>query len=67
MSEINPQSANPFAFVCTIISVIAASITIAQVQALVTIGAGIIAMASGTMAIRYYFYATKEKIKSQER
>jgi hypothetical protein len=48
--------------VCIISGVIASIIT--NIELWVRIGAGGIAMISGLMAIRYYYYATKEKQQS---
>jgi hypothetical protein len=43
----------------TAVSMTAATITITQVQPFVTLIAGLVAIFSGVMAIRYYYNATK--------
>jgi len=43
----------------TAVSMTAATITITQVQPFVTFIAGLVAIFSGIMAIRYYYNATK--------
>jgi len=43
----------------TAVSMTAATITITQVQPFVTLLAGLVAIFSGVMAIRYYYNATK--------
>ena len=43
----------------TAVSMTAATITITQVQPFVTFIAGLVAIFSGVMAIRYYYNATK--------
>ena len=42
----------------------AATLTITQVQPFVTLVAGLVAIISGAMAIRYYYNATK-KVKDE--
>ena len=49
----------------TAVSMTAATITITQVQPFVTLIAGLVAIFSGIMAIRYYYNATK-KVKDDE-
>jgi hypothetical protein len=49
----------------TAVSITAASLTISQVQPLITMAAGLVAILSGIMAIRYYYKATK-KFKDDE-
>jgi len=49
----------------TAVSMTAATITITQVQPFVTLIAGLVAIFSGVMAIRYYYNATK-KFKDDE-
>ena len=53
------------ALINTTISVSAASLMITQVQPYVTLIAGLVAIFSGIMAIRYYYNATK-KVKNNE-
>jgi hypothetical protein len=48
------------ALVNTAVSITAASITITQVQPFVTTAAGLVAILSGIMAIRYYYNADKK-------
>jgi hypothetical protein len=48
------------ALINTGVSMTAATLTITQVQPLVTLIAGLVAIASGIMAIRYYYNATKK-------
>jgi len=48
----------------TAVSMTAATLTITQVQPFVTLLAGLVAIFSGGMAIRYYYNATK-KIKDE--
>jgi hypothetical protein len=48
------------ALVNTGVSMTAATLTITQVQPVVTLIAGLVAIASGIMAIRYYYNATKK-------
>ena len=52
------------ALVNTAVSMTAATLTITQVQPFVTLVAGLVAIVSGTMAIRYYYNATK-KVKDE--
>jgi hypothetical protein len=54
----NHDSSN--ALVNTGVSMTAATLTITQVQPIVTLIAGLVAIASGIMAIRYYYNATKK-------
>jgi len=49
----------------TAVSMTAATITITQVQPFVTLIAGLVAIFSGIMAIRYYYNANK-KVKDDE-
>ena len=49
----------------TAVSMTAATITITQVQPFVTLIAGLVAIFSGVMAIRYYYNATK-RVKNDE-
>ena len=44
----------------TAVSMTAATLTITQVQPFVTLLAGLVAIISGVMAIRYYYKATKK-------
>lgn len=53
------------ALVNTAVSMTAATLTITQVQPFVTLVAGLVAIISGFMAIRYYYNATK-KINKDE-
>ena len=48
------------ALINTGVSMTAATLTITQVQPVVTLVAGLVAIASGIMAIRYYYNATKK-------
>lgn len=48
------------ALINTGVSMTAATLTITQVQPVVTLVAGLVAIASGVMAIRYYYNATKK-------
>lgn len=48
------------ALINTGVSMTAATLTITQVQPVVTLIAGLVAIASGIMAIRYYYNATKK-------
>lgn len=48
------------ALINTGVSMAAATLTITQVQPVVTLIAGLVAIASGIMAIRYYYNATKK-------
>jgi hypothetical protein len=48
----------------TAVSMTAATLTITQVQPFVTLVAGLVAIFSGVMAIRYYYNATK-KVKDE--
>jgi hypothetical protein len=48
------------ALVNTAVSMTAATLTITQVQPFVTLIAGLVAILSGAMAIRYYYNATKK-------
>ena len=50
------------ALINTGVSMTAATLTITQVQPIITMLAGLVAIVSGVMAIRYYYNATK-KIK----
>lgn len=52
------------ALVNTAVSMTAATLTITQVQPFVTLVAGLVAIISGVMAIRYYYNATK-KVKDE--
>lgn len=52
------------ALVNTAVSMTAATLTITQVQPFVTLLAGLVAIISGIMAIRYYYNATK-KVKDE--
>lgn len=52
------------ALVNTAVSMTAATLTITQVQPFVTLVAGLVAILSGIMAIRYYYNATK-KVKDE--
>lgn len=52
------------ALVNTAVSMTAATLTITQVQPFVTLVAGLVAIFSGIMAIRYYYNATK-KVKDE--
>jgi uncharacterized membrane protein HdeD (DUF308 family) len=57
------QHNNPFAALATIISLIFGAftmITVKDVQAWISITAGIIAIVSGVFAIRYYHFSTKK-------
>ena len=47
------------ALINTGVSMTAATLTITQVQPIITMLAGLIAIVSGIMAIRYYYNATK--------
>lgn len=53
------------ALINTGVSMTAATLTITQVQPFVTLIAGLVAIFSGIMAIRYYYNATK-KVKDNE-
>jgi cytochrome c biogenesis protein CcdA len=53
------------ALINTGVSMTAATITITQVQPIITMIAGLVAIFSGIMAIRYYYNATK-KVKNDE-
>jgi hypothetical protein len=53
------------ALVNTAVSMTAATITITNAQPIITMIAGLVAIFSGIMAIRYYYKATK-KIKNDE-
>lgn len=48
----------------TAVSMTAATLTITQVQPFVTLLAGLVAIISGVMAIRYYYNATKKVNKN---
>lgn len=48
----------------TAVSMTAATLTITQVQPFVTLLAGLVAIISGIMAIRYYYNATKKVNKN---
>ena len=52
------------ALINTGVSMTAATLTITQVQPFVTLVAGLVAIFSGIMAIRYYYNATK-KVKDE--
>ena len=52
------------ALVNTAVSMTAATLTLTQVQPLITVVAGITAIVSGIFAIRYYYNATK-KVKDE--
>jgi hypothetical protein len=52
------------ALINTAVSMTAATLTITQVQPFVTLVAGLVAIFSGIMAIRYYYNATK-KVKDE--
>lgn len=52
------------ALINTGVSMTAATLTITQVQPFVTLIAGLVAIFSGIMAIRYYYNATK-KVKDE--
>jgi hypothetical protein len=52
------------ALINTAVSMTAATLTITQVQPFVTLVAGLVAIFSGVMAIRYYYNATK-KVKDE--
>lgn len=54
------------ALVNTTISVSAASIMITDVQPYVTLIAGLVAIFSGIMAIRYYYNATKNQLRKND-
>ncbi len=47
------------------ISVLSAIVSISTIQPIVTTVAGLIAIVSGIMAIRYYYYTTK-KVKKDD-
>ncbi len=47
------------------ISVLSAIVSISTIQPIVTTVAGLIAIVSGIMAIRYYYYTTK-KVKKND-
>jgi hypothetical protein len=47
------------ALINTGVSMTAATLTITQVQPIITMLAGLVAIVSGVMAIRYYYNATK--------
>ena len=53
------------ALINTGVSMTAATLTITQVQPIITMLAGLVAIVSGIMAIRYYYNATK-KVKRNE-
>lgn len=53
------------ALINTGVSMTAATLTITQVQPIITMFAGLVAIVSGIMAIRYYYNATK-KVKQNE-
>ena len=53
------------ALINTGVSMTAATLTITQVQPIVTLIAGLVAIASGIMAIRYYYNATKKVQKDE--
>jgi len=48
------------------LSVTSAAISLASIQSLVGILAGIVAIISGSFAIRYYYYKTEQIIKTKE-
>jgi len=49
-----------------VLSVTSAAISLASIQSLVGILAGIVAIISGSFAIRYYYYKTEQIIKTKE-
>lgn len=51
---------NPGAAIGAILSVVSAAISISDIQPFVALSAGIVAIISGLMAIRYYYKATKK-------
>ena len=53
------------ALINTGVSMTAATITVTQVQPIITLIAGLVAIVSGLFAIRYYYNATK-RIKDDE-
>lgn len=50
---------SPGAAIGAILSVITAAISITDIQPFIALSAGIVAIISGCMAIRYYYKATK--------
>ncbi len=48
------------------LSVISAAVSLASIQSIVGILAGIVAIISGSFAIRYYYYKTEEVIKTKK-
>ena len=53
------------ALINTGVSMTAATLTITQVQPIITMLAGLVAIVSGIMAIRYYYNATKKVQKDE--
>jgi hypothetical protein len=49
-----------------VLSVTSAAVSLASIQSLVGILAGIVAIVSGSFAIRYYYYKTEQIIKTKE-
>ncbi len=49
-----------------VLSVKSAAVSLASIQSLVGILAGIVAIISGSFAIRYYYYKTEQIIKTKE-
>ena len=49
-----------------VLSVTSAAVSLASIQSLVGILAGIVAIISGSFAIRYYYYKTEQIIKTKE-
>jgi hypothetical protein len=57
----NPQSATGFAYsVLSIMAAVFARVTLDDAKAWTSFFASLIALASGVMAVRYYYYATKK-------
>ena len=49
-----------------VLSVTSAAVSLASIQSLIGILAGIVAIISGSFAIRYYYYKTEQIIKTKE-
>jgi hypothetical protein len=49
-----------------ILSIISATVSLASIQSFIGIIAGVVAIVSGSFAIRYYYYKTEEVIKNKQ-
>jgi len=49
-----------------ILSVTSAAVSLASIQSFIGIIAGLVAIISGSFAIRYYYYKTEEVIKTKK-